>query len=422
MSESSLLLALLGAVVGAVALLVFRASPRATMVVWTLVLFFVPIWVGVSLGIVWSAITLMTIAAIAASVTDVRLGAIDVLVAVFALLVLVQLALQLSTLSASVIAVLEWLVPYVWGRLVLARVPGLDIARILAAAATVAAVLALIEFATGRNAFVALPGPGNAAEWARLQPRAGFLRAEGAFGHSIALGAALAMSTPFVLVARWRPWATALSLVVIVGAVVVTFSRIGLVALALTLALSAALLPGVRRSVRWLVVLGGAVAVGVVVPFLGAVFADAGDEAAGSADSRSGQLALLSQLRPFGSAGDWSGRMVDGVYFGEYADSIDSTLLLVGLRFGWVPLAVLALVLLAIALGALRSPNPAALAVAGQLPGLVAVALITQFGMLLWFLAGLAVAWRLRDLDEAELARPPLRLPATRPPARAGRP
>ena len=420
MSQSLLLLAL-AASAGAVSLFVFRASPRATFIAWTLVLFLVPIWVGVSVGFFWAAITLVTLAAIASSLTDVRLTVVDGLAAAFALLVLALFAVKAATLSDTVIALLEWLVPYAWGRIVLARVPAMFVTRTIATVATAAAVLALIEFATRVNVFVMIPGLGN-AEWAELQPRASFLRAEGAFGHSIALGASLAMASVFVVLARWRTPVTLLALAAVVGAIVVTFSRIGLVTAALAIAMCVVLSPGITRRLRWAVVATACAAAALIVPFLGAVFLDAGEEAGGSAAYRTGLLALVPEVQLLGSAGDWEGRAVDGVYLGDFADSVDNTLLLIALRFGWIPALLVAAIFALVALGLLRRrANPAAIAVVSQIPALFAVALITQFGMLLWFLVGLAVSWGIVGADGASARAPAaVTLRAPERPPRAG--
>lgn len=418
MSGSLPLLAPLGLLAVVVVLFLFRASPRATFVAWSLVVFFVPIWIGATVGFFWAAVTLVTIAAIAANLTDVRLTPVDGLVAMFAVLVLVLLALDLATLSASVIAILQWVIPYIWGRLVLARVGELFLTRTIAVVATAAAALAIVEFVTRSNVFVLVPGPGAFAEWSALQPRASFLRAEGAFGHSIALGASLAMATAFIVAARWRPPATLLALVLVVGAIVVTFSRIGLFAAGLTIALSIVLLPGIDRGLRWAVAAAGAAGVAVVAPFVIDVFADAGDEAGGSAQYRSGLLSLLTEVQLVGTGDDWAGEVADGVYLGSFTGSVDNTLLLIALRFGWIPALLVVAVLASIVIGMVRQrSNPAAIAVAAQVPTLFAVALITQFGMLLWFLVGLAVAWHALDRDRGTGGTPgALRLPV--PPRR----
>lgn len=423
MSDSLLVLAPLALCASGVALFVFRASPRTTLVVWMLVLFLVPIWIGVSVGFFWAAITLISLAAIASNYADLRLTVVDGLVAAFALLLLVLFALQLATLSTTVIALLQWLVPYAWGRMVLARVPALFVTRTIAAAATAAACLALVELATGWNPFVLIPGPGPYAEWSGLQPRAGFVRAEGAFGHSIALGSSLAMASAFVLASRWRAPVMLLSLAAVVGAVVATFSRIGLVTAGLTIAVCIVAMPHIGRAARWAVIGGGAVAAALIVPFLGDVFTDAGDEAGGSADYRGALFSLVSEVRLLGSAGDWQGTIADGVYLGTFARSVDNTFLLIALRFGWVPLLLVVAVLLALALGVLRGrANPASIAVACQIPALFAVALITQFGSFLWFLIGLAVAWSAMQADRDRFARLSLSEPTRLPPVAAASP
>lgn len=415
--NDALVLAPLALSAAGVALLLFRASPKGTFVLWTLVLFLVPIWIGVVVGFFWAALTLVTLMAIVAQLKDLRLAAVDGFVATFVILVLVLYLLQAATLAATVIAMLEWVVPYIWGRIVLARVPKPFVVRTIAAVAVLAALLAIVEFATRVNPFVLVPGPGGYAAWSELQPRAAFLRVEGAFGHSIALGASLAMSTAFVVAARWRTPATLLALSVVVGAIIVTFSRIGLLTAALTVALAVLLLPSVTRVLRWSIGIGGLAAAAVIVPFLGDVFLEAGSEAGGSADYRSDLFALLLEVQPLGSAGDWTGRVADGIYLGSFAESIDNTMLLIAIRFGWVP-ALLVLIALALIVvrGLRRGSDPATIALAAQLPALFAVALITQFGMFVWFIAGLAVAWRLQPAEgpsthEAGLSyRPPKHL------------
>ena len=388
-----LLLALCSALVAA---LLFRASPKLAFVVWTVVLFFVPVWIGATAGFFWAAITAVTLLVLAANLRSIRLSIVDALMAAFALLVVGQFALRMVTLSDAVIGILEWTLPYMWGRVVLARVSGSFVTRVLAAVATGAAVLALVEFATGQNVFLLLPAMGSSFEvWGELQPRGGFIRVEGAFGHSIALGASLAMSAAFVLAARWRTVVKVLALAAVTAAVVVTFSRIGLVSLVLTVALSVLTLPQVSRRTRVVVALVGAMTAAVVVPFVSDVFLEAGQEASGSADYRTDLFTLLTQVQLFGSAGDWENLTVGGSYLGQFASSIDNAFLVMALRLGFVPMALLLAALVVVAARCLvpRRANPAGVAVAAQLPALFAVALITQYGMYLWFLVGLAVAW-----------------------------
>ncbi|MFB7251394.1 hypothetical protein [Microbacterium sp. NPDC056234] len=398
MNASMLVLMAIAACAGGIAFLLFKASPRLTVVVWTVVLFFVPVWIGGSAGFFWAAITLVTLLAVVAGAEDIRFTHVDLIVLVFIAMTVTMFGLRMTTLSATVIALLEWVLPYAWGRIVLAKVSASFLTKLIAGVATAAAVMALIEFTSGTNFFVeylpALNG-GLFAEWGRLQIRAGNTRAEGAWGHSIALGAAMAMSSAFVIAAKWPVVVRLLCLAAITAATVVTFSRIGLLTLVLTAVLSLALLRDVPRALKVSVAVAGVAAAAVLVPVIGGVFLEAGDEAGGSADYRGGLFALVSQVQLFGGAGDWTGLTVGGEYLGSYARSVDNAFLVFALRFGWIPaiLLLLAIVLAAAAIFRRRGASPAAIAVAAQLPALFAVALITQFGMMLWFLVGLAVAW-----------------------------
>ncbi|MDX2377459.1 hypothetical protein M4I32_11675 [Microbacterium sp. LRZ72] len=394
--QTIILLLAIGLCAGVIGFLLFRASPRLTFVVWALVLFFVPVWIGATVGFFWAAATGITLVAVVATARSLRLTSVDALVAGFAVLMLGLFVLRLVSLSDAVIAILEWVLPYAWGRVVLARVPGGFVIRVIAAVATVAAALALMEFATGTNPFVLLPAMGGSYEvWAPLQPRGGFLRVEGAFGHSIALGAALAMSSAFVLAAKWATPLKVIALAVITGAVVATFSRIGLVTLVLTAALSIFTLPEITRRTRIAIGVVGVVAAAIIVPFISDVFLDAGQEAAGSADYRTDLLTLLTQVKLLGAAGDWQDLTVGGTYLGYFANSIDNALIVMALRYGAIPTLLLVATMVVVAVRCLipGRANPASVAVAAQLPSLLAVALITQYGMYFWFMVGLAVAW-----------------------------
>lgn len=408
MNGSTLLLAAIAACVGVIGILLFRASPRLTVVVWAVVLFFVPVWIGVSVGFFWSAITLLTLVAVLTSLSDIRLTSIDLVMAVFAFMVVVLFAVKAATLSATVIALLEWVLPYVWGRLVLARVHRSFLTKVIAVVAVVAAVLGLVEFASGTNVFVSLPAMSADlyATWGPLQVRADRLRVEGAWGHSIALGAGFAMSSAFVVAARWPVIVRLIALGLIAGATVTTISRIGMLTLGFTIVLAVMLLPGLDKALRWAVGALTVVGVLVIIPFVGEVFLEAGDEAGGSADYRTGLFSLVSQVQLFGGAGDWTGLTVGGDYLGAYAKSIDNAFLVFALRFGWVPSLLLVAALVLVGLSILRpgAASPASIAVAAQLPAIFAVALITQAGAYLWFLTGLAVAWWQNGADERDQA------------------
>ncbi|NJI58392.1 hypothetical protein HCX50_02990 [Microbacterium oxydans] len=390
------LLAVGGLAALALVVLVLRMMPRAAFVVWACVLFFVPLWVGVNIGFYWAAITLLTALLIVVNWSIVPLRAADAWVAVFIIVTVGLYAFGSVDLASLVAALLEWVIPYIWGRVVLARVGTAWVTSTIAIVAVVAATLAVVEFFTSFNPFVLIPGSGVIYDtWSPLQERGGVLRAEGAFGHSIALGAALAMSSAFVVATRWRLAPKISGVVIIAVATVLTFSRVGLLTLVLTLILSTFLIAGVSTRFRATVAVAGAVGTAIVIPIIDTVFGAAGEEAGGSADYRTDLLVLLEQVQVFGNPGDWHSLVSGDYYLGYFARSVDNALVLTLLRYGYVPTFLIMAAVVCAAWMALRrsTRSPAALAVVGQLPSLVVVALITQYSMFLWFCVGLAITW-----------------------------
>ncbi len=395
-----------------VVILVMRAMPRATFTLWALLLFFVPVWIGVNLSGSFSvmAISALTLLALVAFGGNVQLSLADFFVGILVVFAVVEYVLGAISITYFVIALVEWLLPYAWGRVVLSRVSGSFVTKCLAVCATVAAALAIVEFLTSVNLFTMIPLNNYLySVWGPLQDRAGMLRAEGAWGHSIALGAALGMTSTFVLTAPWRTSVRVVSLAVVIAGAVLTLSRIGLVTLALAVILTVVLMPQIGRSTRIGVTITGLIGVVVMMPTVMSVFSEAGSEASGSADYRSEIFSLFSYVKLFGAAPSLRGITVGGDYLGSYAKSIDNAILLTGLRLGWVVLAAFCAVLAVVVLSLFirGRANPASIAVAAQIPGLFAVALITQFGTYFWFLAGLAVAWN-NMLRESDSQDPPL--------------
>jgi hypothetical protein len=394
-------LALLGASAGVVVIILFRIMPRAAFAAWALVLFFVPVWIGFTAGFFWAAITLVTLVALVAGLRRVHWGIVDSIILIFAALCILLFGMKQASFSATEIALFEWIIPYVWGRLVLGRVGPDFVFRVIAACATVAAVLALIEFATGRNIFDSLPplGPSYAI-WAPLQYRGGLLRVEGAFGHSIALGASLAMSSAFVLASSVRTTLKLASLLLILAATVATFSRIGLISVVITVALSLLLGTRLTRAARVTIVIAAAALALIVIPFLSTVFLDAGNEAVGSAAYRANLFELVPHLAWFGSSTDLAVISADGSYLGAFADSVDNALLVIGLRFGIIPALIIVLLLIVATISVLipRRANAGTIALVAQIPAMFSVAFITQYGMFVWFVGGLGVAlWQMQS-------------------------
>lgn len=404
----TVLLLLVAVAAAAVSWYAARTAPRLMVAGWAAVAFLVPIWVGAQAGIYWSAVTAVTVVALAAwSTSDYGFSFVDILVVGFVLMVLAAYVVGGSTWGHVLIVLVGWIVPYVWGRVVLARVEAGWLYSCIAAAATAAAVLGIIEFATGFNPFVGIVMPNGAWQtWHELQPRGGFIRAEGAFGQSIAFASALAMSSVFVIVARWPTWARLACLSVIITAVGVSFSRIGMITLAITLGLAVLLLGRwLTRMMRLSVAVLLVVAAAIAVPLLGDAFMAAGEEAVGSAEYRSDLAILVGEMRALGITASWTVLPTGETYYGSF-QSIDSELVLTGLRFGILPLLALVAALVTCVLGLLRGrATPAAVAVAAQIPAFATVALITQYGYLAWFLAGVAVTSY--KLERADSISPP---------------
>ncbi|MGP9745366.1 hypothetical protein [Brachybacterium sp. AOP29-B2-41] len=399
------LLALTALAVVTIAVITVRAAPRAAFVAWALLFFFVPVWVGIAVGPFWAIITLATMGLLVVSFVKVPLQPADGWFMAFVVLVVGLLVVGGASLPDTVTALSEWVLPYAFGRVVLGRVSTNLVVNVLSIMAVSAASLAVLEFITSFNPFVLIPGSGAAHEdFSPLQDRGGVIRAEGAFGHSIALGAVLAMCSAFVVATRWQTAPKVIALGVIATATVLTFSRTGLITLVITLVVSVCLMPGVSARFRAVAVSAGIGAAAIAVPVLSRVLGAAGEEAQGSAGYRTDLLVLLREVQLFGNPGHWQSLVSGDYYLGYFARSIDNALVLMLLRFGVVPslllLSVITCAIVAAARPATRSP--AALAVLGQLPSLVVVALITQYGMFLWFCVGLAVSWHQADRGAAD--------------------
>ncbi|MCW3492770.1 hypothetical protein [Microbacterium sp. SSM24] len=390
--------------------LLIRRHPRWGMALWTLAFFFTPIWLGAgAMGVFVSALTAMTVIAIISGFSpNLRWSNVDTVMAVLLLVILLAYAVGGSIQGHVQDSVVMWFLPYVWGRMVLARVTEDWVAACIATAAVGASLLGLLEFVTSQNLFLLTPGA-SSSTWGNLQERGGLLRVEGAFGHSIALGGALAISAAFLLTVRWRPWLRATALVVVGAATVVTFSRLGIIGFALTLVLGVIFLGayvgrGLRIAVLSILLVGAA----AVVPTILDVFGEAGSEAEGSANYRVDLLGLTNSMVLLGVSPEREVLPTGEDYWAGFR-SIDSALILIGLRFGLLPLGVV-LVLLAILIGSvvIGRATPASVALVAQIPAFATVALITQYAAFVWFAAGLAVsAYALRygrDADQLAAA------------------
>lgn len=392
-----LLLAVLALAVAGVLLVLGRRRPVLLAVGYLGVMNFVPIWGGVTVGVYLQPQVLAGLVVLAIAVPGIRraggrLTGIDVLVALLVVACLAPLAVGGATLSSVVVAAVQYLGAYLVGRLLPSRVGWDRLLRVVLVVFSLLAITTLAENVTGTNLFQSFPGsPGLHALWDQIQTRGGVARAEGAFGHSIALGASLALALPLVLAAPVRAWVRVTAATVMLGAVVVTYSRIGLVTAVLGVALSVLVARELSVRLRVLLVAAGGAVLAVAWPLLSRVFLAAGDEATNSAAYRADLLALVGEIDVLGFSSAFT-RGPDGSVRFDSFGSIDSALILHGLTYGWLSL-VLVLVLLAGAVMAvvLRRATAPTIALAAQVPALATVALITQYATMVWFVAGLAV-------------------------------
>ena len=399
------LVIVLGLVVVVYAIFVLRRSAKLAISFWLFTICFVPVWIGVGLGA--SGNTFVPLASAAGAVVIVSLlpatrfrpGIADALMILLVIMTVASLFTGNFTIALSFVVSLftYFVVGYVLGRVIPARVEITWIYGFIGVLFTIVAVLAILESFTGFNLFVQLNvNNPSFATWGGIQSRGGGLRAEGAFGHSIALGSCLALAIPITLASRFRFRIRAVMVLVMLCATALTFSRIGIIGAILGVALSVLFLHGSMKA-QWRVALAsiGAVAALALSSLVSAVFTNAGQEASGSAAYRRDLLSLVSQMNLIGVS-DSAQRSTDNqIYFGHFR-SIDSQIILTGLSGGLLMLiaVVIALVVAVVLMLTGRASAPT-IAIVAQIPAFATVALITQYAIFVWFVIGLAVATQL---------------------------
>jgi hypothetical protein len=382
----TLVLGLCALGVGGVAVLGFRLHPRLATLGYLAVLMFVPAWLGVSVGVDLSVISLVGLAIVVAlfGLDSALPATFDLVLLGFASLSTVMTVVGILDLNSLVQVVAWWVLPYFVARTVASHGRLRNVYDTVAVLIVVVAVLAMVESATSYNIFDSTLGHlGRGAQWSSLQMRGGMVRVEGAFGHSIALGGTLAMSVPLVWASRWPSWYKVVGLGAVAAASFLTFSRIGMISTFMALALCFIFLRSeLARRARWVIALVGSVLVAVFVPIVLQVLSNAGGEASQSADFRFFLLKLVPSMAFFGGASSSAVQL----------RSIDSVIIVVGVHFGIIPLLFLLVCALAGVIALFRRPSPPLVAVAAILPGLTSVSFITQFTAFFWFVTGLGIS------------------------------
>lgn len=399
---------LLIAVAVAVAILgfvVLRRYPKLAVASWIVSICFVPIWLGFGIGFNGNyyippatAAAFLVVAALLPT-PRFRLSWADGLMT----LVVVCAICSLFTgntgvaLGAVILVVTYFVAGYVVGRIAPLRVDPLWIHGAIAVCFTVVALLTIVEGLAHFNPFVLIKVNNSLYQaWGSIQSRGGVPRAEGAFGHSIALGASLALAIPMTLASPFRFWMRVGMALTMLVATVFTFSRIGMVCALLGVLLSILFMrDAITRRARIALVTIVIIAAATLFPFVITVFDDAGAEATDSANYRGNLTQLFGTMNPIGVASSAEKNSAGVLYFGNFK-SIDSQLILTGLTNGVIVLAAVVVALVFGILLVLRGKATAAtVALVAQIPAFATVALITQYSIFVWFVVGLAATTQL---------------------------
>lgn len=394
-----------GVAVAVLGFVVLRRYPKLAVVSWILSICFVPIWLGFGIGFNGNyyippatAAALLVVAALLPT-PRFRLSWMDGLMT----LVLVCAVCSLFTgnagiaFSSVILVVTYFLAGYAVGRIAPLRVDPLWVHGAIAVCFTVVALLTIVEGLTHFNPFVLIKANNSLyTAWGSIQSRGGVPRAEGAFGHSIALGASLALAIPLTLASPFRLWIRIGMSFLMLLATVFTYSRIGMICAVLGIMLSVLFMrDAISRRARVAIVSIVAVAAAVLFPAIATVFDDAGAEATDSANYRGDLLSLFGTMNPIGVATSAEKNSAGVLYFGNF-HSIDSQLILTGLTNGVIVLVAVVVALLFGVFLLLRGKATAAtIALVAQIPALATVALITQYSIFVWFVAGLAATTQL---------------------------
>lgn len=393
-TDKAVILALLVsiALAGAVFL---HSRPRLAFASWLCVMCFVPAWIGVTVSFYFMAITVycVYVLILLIPIHSICAGLADLAVLIFFLVSFVPILAGGANGAATFTTVTQWILPFLVGRLVPIKAGIHWVATCFSTVMAVVGALAIVEFIFHWNPFVGIRASNIIYKtYSSLQERGGIVRAEGAFGHAIALGCCLALAIPFVLAASYRLSIRVAMIGVMLGATVVTVSRIGMICAVSSLVISVFFLrDGLTRRARLGAVAILAAIAASSIPLVSSVFTTAGSEATNSADYRGDLLSLVPDMSIVGFSANGVKSPNGSLYFGRF-HSIDSTLILTGLTYGLL-LLTLAVVLLLVATGLVltRRATPATIAVVAQIPALATVALITQYGSFLWFVIGVAV-------------------------------
>ena len=383
---------------------VFLRRPAATLATWLMLLIVFPYWFGVHAGVFVPFCVVTAVVLIVPALFSARmiLEPLDLIMASFAAICLAASLTGLATWYDTAVVLAQWCLGYFLGRVWSSSLSRVGLATIMTAFGGTLAALSCLEFLLSWHPFVSLfPGSAVFNSWSWIQYRGGQARSEWSFGHSIALGNVIAMCVPFVFFSRMKPWLMVGTIAIMTAGVAATFSRNALIAVGLGLALGLWLAPSgatVRQRLSVSIAVFAASSI-IILPGI-LVWSSAGDEVASSTDYRFQMLSLLRDINVLGSSGtlytlsDGQPGYASTDYLAGAARSIDNTFVLLGLNLGWIAVLLSSVVVLAIAFLQIKRQRrtAAGLAVVAQLPTLMTVAMITQYSIVFWAIAGMAAS------------------------------
>jgi hypothetical protein len=370
--------------------------PRFGIVFWLAVTCFVPSWLIVRLGVQWTPAGLCAVPAILAILVSRRgygwrMG--DLVVTGLILLCLVAFWQGNTPKALATQVIVRGLLAYLVARHLAPKAGVRWTRNAFVVILLICAVWSIAEYTLDWHAFINFDLGSPEGYWAAIQFRGGHARSEAAFGHAIALGGALAMAVPFIFATTWSTFRKLACLTLISVGVLATVSRGPMTAVLLGVVLTIVLYRGktIHRRQRQIIVVGTLVVSVILYTALVSKLAAAGTEASNSAAYRGTLYSyVLKDIHPISLGNNIS--YTDHQYLYRNLGSIDSTFIYAALYYGWLPVALFIVSLLALVWRALkRRAGPAAIALLAQIPVLASVAPITQYGSLLWFLGGLIV-------------------------------
>lgn len=389
-------------IVTALAMIV-HARPKIGITLWLISVGFVPIWFGVTFSFYFYPASLVGIFVLFVTLPDLprRYGLGDLVMSFLFAACLVPMLSGGSSKTTVFVVLTQWILGFLLGRLLPMKVDITWIYGCVAVVFSIVSVGGILGFLLDWNPYT-IAGPSSQlfAKWGGLQGRSELLRTEWAFGHSIALGCSIALAIPMALASNFRLSVRLSMTALMLICVALTISRVSMIGASLAVLMSALFQRDrMPQRIRYGIVGLFAVVSAVLAPFVLGIFETAGDEATLSANYRYNLAELIPDLSLIGVSSIANRSPGGDLYFGRF-QSIDSQLLLTGLTYGWFAL-IAGLMMLggAMLLVLRRKATPPTIAIVAQLPALATVALITQYSMFFWFVAGLSVFSQIERLS-----------------------